>query len=106
MSEQQQQVATETSKTTPAATTEKKRRGRPKGSKTKPAATGFAELSRCPKCGSTERTKYLNKTEQEYAGIDASGNEYTHIVRRRCRCAACGQMRCDRMTENRRGRKG
>lgn len=74
--------------------------GRPAGSKTtKNTADAFP--SRCPACDSTERTPYTNTLEQPYAGIDAAGNPYTHIIRRNTRCEACGAPRIDRTFENR-----
>jgi len=59
------------------------------------------ELSRCKACGSTERGGYYNVIEQQYAGVDMAGKAYTHIVRRYCPCAKCGQVRIDRTYENR-----
>lgn len=56
--------------------------------------------SRCPKCGSTERTNYHNKSETEYRG-QWKGEPCTHLVRRRTECLACGQHRVDIVPENR-----
>lgn len=75
--------------------------GRPRGSRNQPANQTDGQLTRCAKCGSTEREPYQWKQEQEFAGTDGGGQPYTHIVRRRTRCAACGQMRIDRTFENR-----
>lgn len=59
------------------------------------------EPSRCKKCGSTERTAYFGVPEvQEFDGLH-EGEPYTHIVRRRCRCKRCEQVRIDRHYENR-----
>ena len=79
-----------------------KPKGRPKGS---PNTQVIADVepSRCPNpdCGSTERGPYLGSPNvQEFAG-EINGQPYTHIVRRRCRCAACDQIRIDRTFENR-----
>lgn len=72
--------------------------GRPAGS---PNVTTTAEASpsRCPQCDSTKRGPYLSRQEQEYSGTH-DGQPYTHIVRRRCECRDCGQMRIDRTFEN------
>lgn len=71
-------------------------KGRPQGAENIQAQT-ISTLSRCiaPGCESTER-KVLGKTEQEYEGLDDQGRRYTHIVRRRVQCSACGQVRIDR----------
>ena len=76
--------------------------GRPPGSPNRDYELVAAEPTRCPKCGSTERTPYRNPTEQAYAGVD-QGKPYTHIVRRYTSCKACGQFRIDRSHENRQG---
>ena len=61
------------------------------------------EPSRCtrPGCGSTERERYYSTQIQPFAGEDAMGRPFTHIVRRWTRCKACGQPRVDRSFENR-----
>lgn len=74
--------------------------GRPAGS---PSTTDIAqgELTRCPKCGSTDRGRYTSRTEQAFNGADPKGQPFTHLVWRRCRCYACGQHRIDKLYENR-----
>jgi len=59
------------------------------------------EPSRCPDCGSTDRTGYVNTDAQEHPGTTADGEPYTHIVRRRTICKNCGRHRIDRSYENR-----
>lgn len=76
-------------------------KGRPAGSRTKNSPEVQAERSRCPKCGSTERTAYTSKHEQAYAGLDPAGEPFTHIIRQRTICVDCGQHRIDRTLENR-----
>ena len=85
----------------------KRKGGRPKGSKNRLAPVVAAPASECPApgCGSTERGPYLDRTEQAYDGL-IDGKPYTHIVRRRCRCLACGQLRIDRTYERRSKPKG
>lgn len=73
------------------------RRGRPEGSPNV-AAVVDVQLSRCPDCGSTARGEYMGRTVQEFAG-NYNGQPYTAIVRRRCQCSDCGQMRIDRSFE-------
>lgn len=58
-------------------------------------------VSRCPKCGSTERTAYHGISETPISGTDDVGNPITHIVRKRTQCIRCGQARIDRVFENR-----
>lgn len=80
----------------------KKTRGRPAGSKNGNYDESAAEPSRCQQCGSTEREPYFGEPiETEYSGVTVDGRAYTHIVRRRTRCRACGQIRFDRAHENR-----
>lgn len=71
--------------------------GRPTGS---PNVTQTAEASpsRCPVCQSSRRDRYLDRHVQEHNG-ESNGQPFTHIVRRRCRCSDCGQMRIDRALE-------
>jgi len=76
-------------------------KGRPTGSRTKNSPEVEAELSRCPKCGSTERTAYTGKHEQAYAGLDPFNQPFTHIIKQRTACVDCGQHRIDRTLENR-----
>ena len=86
----------------PGPKTKKTRpRGRPRGTKNLQAVVITVQPSRCPRCGSTRRSEYWGKTVQEYAGIDPEGRPYTHIIRRRCRCLDCGQVRIDKTYENR-----
>lgn len=73
---------------------------RPKGSKTAPA-TGAPSPSRCHACGSTDQRKHGDRRVQEYAGVDSTGAPFTHIIRQRVECTACGQHRTDTSRENR-----
>jgi hypothetical protein len=69
----------------------RRRRGRPRGS-TNITALAEAVPSRCPRCGSSRRTKYENPYRRDYSG---SGLEYIAIFYRACRCLDCGQARRD-----------
>lgn len=80
-------------------------KGRPVGSRTKNSPEATVELSRCPKCGSTERAAYASKHEQPYSGLDPLNQPFTHIIRQRTSCLDCGQHRIDRTLENRLGQK-
>lgn len=74
-------------------------KGRPKGS---PNTSSQVHVlpSRCETCGSTKRGPYNgHKVISEYAG-NHEGQEYTHIIRRRCQCLDCGQWRIDLSFEN------
>lgn len=57
-------------------------------------------LSRCKKCGSTERTGYRSMHETKISQ-DIKGNPATHVVWRACTCKNCGQHRRDMFYENR-----
>ena len=89
----------------------KRRPGRPKGSKnaadvvvverSHPAAVALTTLAgsakeACPKCGSSRRSKYWGKVINRCAGLRADGTPYSSIIRRRCRCLNCGQVRIDK----------
>lgn len=69
----------------------RKRPGRPKGS-TNIDVSVLVEPSRCPNCGSSQRTKYENPKRVDFPG---SGLECVAIVYRTCRCLDCGQARRD-----------
>lgn len=69
----------------------RKRPGRPKGS-TNIDVSVLVEPSRCPNCGSSQRTKYENPERIDFPG---SGLECVAIVYRTCRCVDCGQARRD-----------
>ena len=98
----------------------KRRPGRPKGSKnatdvvvverSHPAAVALATLAgsakeACPKCGrstrrlstgSGRRSEYWGRLVQKCPGLRADSTPYTSIIRRRCRCLNCGQVRIDK----------
>lgn len=80
-------------------------KGRPAGSPNREVDHAEAKVTRCEKCGSTERTPYFNRHEQAIAGLDGEGDPYTHIIRRRTKCLECGQHRIDRHHENRGGKR-
>ncbi len=98
-------MSTPTKKTTPRTAKKKPvasktRRGRPKGAATQTLPTAQSQLTRCRKCGSTDRTPYRRTTETSHAG-QKHGESYTHIIRRWTSCQACGQARVDLTHENR-----
>jgi len=78
----------------------KAKAGRPKGAKNAKDISR-AVMSRCKKCGSTERGKYLSKRELVVNGVNEKGERYTHVIWRRCQCLNCGQFRTDVSIENR-----
>lgn len=95
-------------------------RGRKKGAKNHDYAQAKGELTRCPNCGSTDRTPYWSHREVDAGGYRCTrclttGQQteaclcggtfklpYTHVVWRKTQCRACGQVRVDRHVENRR----
>lgn len=65
------------------------KRGRPKGSKTRPAKTVDAKLPRCRGCGGTD-FKVLRSTTRNLVGVDPhSGDRYTSVVWQRAICRKC-----------------
>lgn len=74
--------------------------GRPEGSPNVKPDQSEVTLSRC-KCGSTDRERYFGTPfELAYRG-EKNGKPYTHVVKKRTKCKACGQQRLDIIYENR-----
>ena len=75
-----------------------KKIGRPVGAKEIDREINDVELSRCPKCGSTDRAPYSAKTVVNFDGISPSGQPYASIVLRYTQCLNenCRQHRVDR----------
>jgi RNA polymerase subunit RPABC4/transcription elongation factor Spt4 len=80
-------------------TTETKRRGRPPGAATKTKPVVETRLSRCPVCGSTARTDYVNRREQAFNGPAPDGRPCDVVVWRNTTCRNCGQLRVDKSYE-------
>lgn len=78
-------------------------KGRPAGSENRQYDYVDASVTRCRKCGSTERTRYEQTRELSQDGTTPDGLPFTHVVWRRTCCKACGQWRIDRFYENRKG---
>jgi hypothetical protein len=72
--------------------------GRPSGCRPElnPPVVQVQPASICPRCGSPNRSDYWGKHVQAFAGVLPDGSAYGRIVRRRCRCLACGQIRIDK----------
>ena len=79
--------------------TEKRSVGRPVGSKSGDLVWIDVQTARCPKCQSTDRDWYGAVTIQEYEGADPQGRPFNRIIKRRTRCANCGQIRIERTYE-------
>jgi len=73
-----------------------KKRGRPKGSRTATIETVVVQPSKCKKCGSTNRSKYVDKRTLDLLGQLADGTIYTSVTWRRTKCLDCGQVRDDK----------
>jgi len=56
--------------------------------------------SRCPNCGSARRGDYYGRRVERSIGQAPDGHTYWFIVRRRCRCLDCGQVRIDKQYRN------
>ena len=69
--------------------------GRAKGSKNAVDVV-VVERSHCPKCGSARRSEYWGRMVQKCPGLRDDGTPYSSIIRRRCRCLDCGQVRIDK----------
>ena len=46
--------------------------------------------------GSSRRNEYWGRMVQKCPGLRADGTPYAAIIRRRCRCLDCGQVRIDK----------
>ena len=79
----------------------KKKAGRPKGKTNNEHVAAVGRLTRCPRCGSTDRERYTKSTEQAFSGVTEDEERYTHIVRKWTKCSKCLQHRVDRLYENR-----
>lgn len=72
--------------------------GRPEGggvaAPTRTVSTATVQPSVClnPSCKSERRSKYFGIITQKYLGQS--------IIRKRCKCLDCGQIRVDRFIEN------
>jgi ferredoxin len=82
-----------------------KKKGRPKGAANVDVDLADAQLTRCAKCGSTERSAYFNRRDVHVAGVHPESGPYTQIVIRRTRCLGCGQHRDDRHFVNKPARQ-
>lgn len=78
-----------------------KKPGRPENSPNVERDHGEVKLSRCKKCDSTDREKYFGTPLEYPIGGVHDGLPYTHVVRKRTKCANCGQQRMDAFYENR-----
>ncbi len=78
-----------------------KKPGRPLGAKTPDRDVVDVELSRCQRCGSTDRKNYSSRIEVVGGGIH-NGEPYTSVIVRHTQCANpdCGQHRVDRFYQN------
>ena len=56
------------------------------------------QASRCPTCGSSERSEYSNRREHVHSG-EYDGKPFNRVVWRNCHCLNCGQHRVDRTYE-------
>lgn len=74
---------------------EKKKAGRPKGSKNESLEVDVLPVS-CPKCGSTARGVYTGTNRHLFVSGVHNGVYYTSITWRRCKCAKCGQARIEK----------
>jgi len=48
-----------------------------------------------PNCDRSGRSEHWGRMVQKCPGLRADGPPYTGIIRRRCRCLDCGQVRID-----------
>lgn len=80
-------------------TSTKSKQGRPKGAKTvkKPESTGV--LTRCKRCGSTDRERYTNSRTVQQSGIGPDGEPYNQVTWKNTRCKSCTQARVDKFYE-------
>jgi ribosomal protein S27AE len=69
--------------------------GRPPGSRNETLPTTIIERPQCPKCGSTERSKYIGSPLIQRYGHVYKGQVFSQVVKRHCNCAKCGQRRIE-----------
>ena len=77
----------------------KKTPGRPEGSKTQDLPTSEVVKSVCKSCGSTKREKYFGTPIEFDISGERNGRPYNKLIRKRTRCADCGQQRLDSFYE-------
>jgi hypothetical protein len=75
--------------------------GRPAGAATvqEPPVVDRQPPSKCPTCGGVRRSNYWGRHVQKFGGVQPDGRKYSRIVKSRCRCLDCGQVRIDRAYE-------
>ena len=75
--------------------------GRPVGAKTADRDVVDVEVSRCKRCGSTDRAPYSSKIELVGCGVH-NGQPYTSVIVRHTQCQNpdCYQHRVDRFYQN------
>ena len=86
---------------TKATTAKKQRAGRPKGSKNidyKPGSE--VVLTRCPRCGSTEKEETRKPQRIPTNRIAPDGGPCNMVINRYERCSNCGQCRIDKEYRN------
>lgn len=71
------------------------RKKRPRGK----AVRIDVNASRCPRCGSAERTPYHRIITRPISGELPTGELYQAITWRRTNCGSCGQARVERTYE-------
>lgn len=79
-----------------------KRAGRPKESTNREYDQVDKVVSRCARCGSTERTEYTGRSVNNFQATytnAADGKPYNRIVYQTCQCTQCHQWRKDRSYE-------
>lgn len=73
----------------------KAKKGRPVGSPNREVDVVQAVATSCKKCGSTQRSPYVNRRVMHVSGVEANGKTYKTVIWRRCQCLGCGQWRDD-----------
>lgn len=86
MSNESQLPANESSSST--SDTPKRKRGRPKGSKTQPLEHVVEIPQGCPRCNCSDYKTLATPAKRNIRGI-INGVEYNRVVWRRCRCKRC-----------------
>jgi hypothetical protein len=79
-------------------TTESGEVGRAASAGKSPKPTADAPASRCPQCGSTNRTPYTHTTRHECNG-EHEGKPFNRVTWRSTSCRDCGQHRRDKTRE-------
>lgn len=80
--------------------------GRKAGSRNRDYGEVTFQKTQCPKCGSTERSRYHKTISKKLPVNSQHRPQFSHEVRRSCKCQKCPAWRWDVTLENADGWQG